>query len=217
MRFGDRTVKGKPYSAQFSTENVQVLADGTRITRKSEGIVYRNGEGMTRREQTLGALGPIPIEGEPRRLIFINDPVGGAHYVLDVQEHSARKLPFRDAPANANGLPPEFEDSPEPVTTMTLGKRMIEGVEAEGTSSKITIPVGRIGNDRPLEVVSERWYSPELQLVILSKHTDPFSGENVYRLTNIDRKEPPLTLFAVPAEYTITEERPPGEPRRPRQ
>lgn len=214
MRFGDRTVKGKPYSAQFSTENIQFLADGTRITRKSEGAVYRNGEGRTRREQTLGALGPIPIEGEPKRLIFINDPVGGAHYVLDVQDQTARKLPFRDAPATAKGLPPEFENSPDPVNAAALGKRVIEGVEAEGTRSTITIPVGRIGNDRPLEVVSERWYSAELQLVILSKHTDPFSGENVYRLTNIDRKEPPLTLFEVPAEYRITEEHPPDRPPR---
>jgi hypothetical protein len=209
-------VKGSPYSAQFSTENTQVLADGTRITRKSEGVVYRNTEGRTRREQTLDALGPIPLEGGPRRLIFINDPVGGAHYVLDVQDHSARKLPFRDAPPAKNGLPNEFEDSPEPVNTESLGKRVIEGVEAEGTRSRITIPVGRIGNDRTLEVVSERWYSPELQLVILSKHNDPFSGENVYRLTGISRDEPPLALFEVPADYRVTEERPPGEPHRPK-
>src|SRR6185503_1668886 len=72
MRFGDRVVKGSPYSAQFSTENTQTLADGTRITRKSSGAVYRNGEGRTRREQALGALGPVPIEGDPRQMIFIN-------------------------------------------------------------------------------------------------------------------------------------------------
>jgi hypothetical protein len=217
MRFGDRVVKGSPYSAQFSTENTQVLADGTRITRKSDGVVYRNTEGRTRREQTLDALGPIPIEGAPKHLIFINDPVAGAHYVLDVQDHSAHKLPFRDLPPTQNGPPNEFEGSPEPVKTESLGKRVIEGVEAEGTRSTITIPVGRIGNDRPLEVVSERWYSPELQLVVLSKHNDPFSGENVYRLTGISRNEPPLTLFEVPADYRVTEERPPGEPRRPKQ
>src|SRR6185436_4071947 len=115
MRFGDRTVKGKPYSAQFSTENVQTLGDGTRITRKSEGVVYRNGEGRTRREQTLGSLGPIPMEGPPKQLIFINDPVAGAHYVLDVQERVARKLPFRDGPPPPAGPPPEFEGSPDPV------------------------------------------------------------------------------------------------------
>jgi hypothetical protein len=214
MRFGDRVVKGSPYSAQFATESTQVLADGTRITRTSNGVVYRNTEGRTRREQKLAALGPIPIEGQPKELIFINDPVAGAHYVLDVQDHSARKLPFRDAPPG--GLPPEFEGSPDPVNTESLGKQTIEGVEVEGTRSTMTIPAGRIGNDRPLKIVSERWYSPELQIVVLSKHDDPFSGENVYRLKQISRQEPPLTLFAVPADYRVTEERPPDLPRHPK-
>jgi hypothetical protein len=217
MRFGDRTVKGSPYSAQFSTESTQVLADGTRITRKSNGVVYRSGEGRTRREQTLSAVGPIPMEGAPKQLVFINDPVAGAHYVLDVQDHSARKLPFRDAPPGANGVPPEFAGSPDPVKTENLGKQVIEGVEAEGTRSTITIPAGRIGNDRPLKVVSERWYSPELQIVVLSKHNDPFSGENVYRLSSIARDEPPLTLFEVPADYRVTAGQPPELPRQPKQ
>jgi hypothetical protein len=215
MRFGDRLVKGSPYSAHFSTENTQTLADGTRITRKSNGVVYRNTEGRTRREQTLAALGPVPMEGAPKELVFINDPVQGAHYVLDVQERSARKLPFREGPGPA-GPPPEFPGSPDPVTTESLGKQTIEGVEAEGTRSTITIPAGRIGNDRPLKVVSERWYSPELQIVVLSKHSDPFAGENIYRLTGISREEPPLTLFAVPADFRITEERPPNGQVKPR-
>ena len=94
---------------------------------------------------------------------------------------------------------------------------MIEGIEAEGTRSTITIPAGRVGNDRPLTIVSERWYSPELQIVVLSKHSDPFSGDNVYRLTGISREEPPLSLFAVPADYRVTEERPPDFPRKPKQ
>jgi hypothetical protein len=215
MRFGDRTVKGSPYSAQFSTESTQVLADGTRITRTSNGVVYRNTEGRTRREQKLAALGPIPIEGKPKELIFINDPVAGAHYVLDAQDHSARKLPFRDAPP-AGDVAPEFEGSPDPVNTESLGKQMIEGIEAEGTRTTLTIPAGRIGNDRPLKIVSERWYSPELQIVVLSKHNDPFSGDNVYRLKGISREEPPLSLFAVPADYRVTEERPPDFPRKPK-
>ena len=142
MRFGDRTVKGSPYSAQFTTEMTQTLADGTRITRNSNGVVYRNGEGRTRREHKLAALGPIPIEGQPKQLIFINDPIAGAHYVLDVNEQSARKLPFRESHPAATGLPPVFAETPDPVTTESLGKQMIEGVEAEGTRSTITIPAG---------------------------------------------------------------------------
>lgn len=231
MRFGDRVVKGSPYSAQFSTENTQTLADGTRITRKSNGAVYRSGDGRTRREQALGALGPVPMEGDPRQMVFINDPVAGSHYVLDVQERSARKMPFGDGPPPPAGQPlptgppppagpppQEFQRQPDEVTTESLGKQTIEGVEAEGTRSTITIPAGRIGNDRPLKIVSERWFSPELQIVVLSKHNDPFAGENVYRLTSISRNEPPLSLFMVPADYRVMEEHPPEPPqRRPRQ
>lgn len=85
----------------------------------------------------------------------------------------------------------------------SLGKQIIEGVEAEGTRSTITIAAGEIGNERPLEIVNERWYSPELQTVVMTRHTDPRFGESSYRLTNIDRSEPARSLFEVPADYTL--------------
>jgi len=84
-----------------------------------------------------------------------------------------------------------------------LGKQTIEGVEAEGTRTTITIPAGEIGNERPIEIVTERWYSPELQLVVMSRHSDPRTGETTYKLTNINRAEPAKSLFEVPAGYTV--------------
>lgn len=204
MRFGDRPVKGAPYSAQFVTESTQTLADGTRISRKSDGAVYRSAEGRTRRETTLAAVGPVAVEGEPVRMVFINDPVAGQHYALDLNRHTARRLPLPDKPPVPPG--PEAEEN---VKTESLGKRTVEGVEAEGTRSVITIPAGRVGNDRPLEIVDERWYSPELQVVVLSSHKDPFTGENVYRLTNITRAEPAASLFEVPADFKVVEGGPP--------
>ncbi|HSS19936.1 MAG TPA: energy transducer TonB [Pyrinomonadaceae bacterium] len=85
----------------------------------------------------------------------------------------------------------------------SLGKQNIEGVEAEGSRSTVTIPAGEIGNERPIEIVNERWYSPELQVVVMTRHTDPRFGETTYRLTNIDRSEPARSLFEVPADYTL--------------
>jgi hypothetical protein len=67
------------------------------------------------------------------------------------------------------------------------------------------IPAGRIGNDQPLNVVSESWYSAELQMVVLSKRSDPRSGESTFRLTNINRGEPSRTLFDVPSDYKVNE------------
>jgi hypothetical protein len=86
-----------------------------------------------------------------------------------------------------------------------LGKQIIEGVEAEGTRTIVTIPAGDIGNERPIEIVSERWYSPELQLVVMTRNSDPRTGETTYKLTNINRSEPAKSLFEVPSDYTIKE------------
>jgi hypothetical protein len=86
-----------------------------------------------------------------------------------------------------------------------LGKQMIEGVEAEGTRTTLTIPAGEIGNERAIEIVTERWYSPELQLVVMTKHSDPRNGETTYKLTNINRSEPAKSLFEVPPGFTVKE------------
>ena len=87
----------------------------------------------------------------------------------------------------------------------SLGKQNIAGVEAEGTRNTVTIPAGEIGNELPIEIVSERWYSPELQVIVMTRHTDPRFGENSYRLTNINRSEPGHDLFEVPPGYTVNE------------
>ena len=212
MRFDSKTTKGAPYSAQVITENTQILGDGTRITRKSTALIYRDSEGRLRRELSLDSLGPIGPNGEAQQLVFINDPVAGNHYVLYPQNHSGRKMkmPGKEPPPPFQEAPPSTE-----AKTEALGKKLIEGVEAEGTRSTITIPAGQIGNDRPIIIVSERWYSETLQAVVLSKHSDPRVGENVYRLQNINRKEPAKSLFELPADYQIEEDthRPPPHKR----
>jgi hypothetical protein len=91
------------------------------------------------------------------------------------------------------------------VKSESLGKQTIEGVEAEGTRSTATIAAGTIGNEMPISSVTERWYSAELQTVVMSKRSDPRFGETVYRLTNIQRGEQPASLFEVPPDYTVTE------------
>jgi hypothetical protein len=108
------------------------------------------------------------------------------------------------------GIGPTFsfnvEDESKNVVKESLGNQNIEGVEAEGSRTTRTIPAGTIGNERPIAIVDERWYSPTLQTVVMIRHSDPRSGENVYRLTNIDRSEPAHVLFEVPGDYQIKEQ-----------
>jgi hypothetical protein len=82
-----------------------------------------------------------------------------------------------------------------------LGTREFDGVRADGTRTTWSIPAGRIGNEKPIEIFSERWYAPELLLVVSTRRSDPRSGETTYRLTNLKRGEPDAALFQVPADY----------------
>src|SRR5260370_20613434 len=86
----------------------------------------------------------------------------------------------------------------------SLGTQTIDGVNAEGTRTTRTIRAGEIGNESPITVVSERWYSADLQMDVKSTHSDPRFGNTTYTLTNIQRAEPAASLFAVPSGYTVT-------------
>ncbi len=89
--------------------------------------------------------------------------------------------------------------------TEFLGTRILGGVVAEGTRSTVIIPAGSIGNEQPIEVGSERWYSSQLQTLVMSRHSDPRFGETVYQLKNISTAEPGSDLFEVPSDYEIAD------------
>lgn len=96
-----------------------------------------------------------------------------------------------------------FSRASAPAREEDLGSRNIEGVLAKGTRSTVTIPAGEVGNERPIEVVSEQWYSEQLKTYVLTRHSDPRVGETTLRLTNVRLSEPAATLFEVPADYTV--------------
>jgi hypothetical protein len=92
----------------------------------------------------------------------------------------------------------------EPVVEQ-LGTTFMEGVAVEGTRTTVTIPAGQIGNERPIEITSERWFSPDLKVLVMSKQSDPRFGETTYRLTNLTRTEPPADLFEIPPGFSVVE------------
>jgi hypothetical protein len=238
-----KVVKGAPYAAEAVTETTQTLTDGNRISRKSSSSLFRDGEGRTRREVTLSAIGPwASSSNAPTKLIFIHDPVAGVSYTLNDKDKTARKvegsgmvMSFSAAEsmpatnvASVRGEKAMMHEkmvagasvmATEPMAairvpapdskntkTESLGKRNIEGVVAEGTRVTHTIPAGEIGNERPIDVVSERWYSPELQTLVMTRQSDPRAGETIYKLTNLRRGEPARQMFEVPSDYTVTSE-----------
>jgi len=84
-----------------------------------------------------------------------------------------------------------------------LEHKVLEGVNVDGRKTTTTIPAGKVGNEQPLTITSEEWRSPDLNVLVLTRHSDPRTGDSSYRLTNIVRAEPDRSLFLVPADYTV--------------
>jgi hypothetical protein len=286
-------VQGAPYSADATTESVQLLGDGTRLRHQSTFFAARDGEGRIARQ-------------ENGQTVFVLDPVANVSYKFDHLQKTAQQLPlarndnwlamgsgfevFLRNPSRPPivrtiqylglrsvtvadvlkrlkernvGLTIESQYDPAKVERVSevlkellierghpnatvearldqasypkvtisflvdedkraggqaapnsqaeeasqktegLGRRIIGGLTAEGTRNTTTIPIGVIGNDRPIQTVVEHWYSAELQVNLRTERHDPRTGDVVFQLTNIRRGEPGRFLFEVPAGYTV--------------
>lgn len=216
-------VKNAPYSADVIVEETQVLGDGNSIEQRTTQKIYRDSDGRERREESVLAVGALAQMDMPR-MISISDPVENVSYTLDPQQQTARRstglgalvnwltgtgvrnpgttgiFDFFQRIAGRGGQTPGAGER----VTEDLGSKNIEGVISQGTRTTETIPAGQIGNRLPIKVVDEVWHSAELQMDVMTTHSDPRSGEVVYKLANISRANPPRTLFEPPAGYTVT-------------
>jgi hypothetical protein len=217
----EKVIPGAPYTATVSTEMSQVLGDGNRIDNKTTASLARDSQGRTRREETMGMVGPWQVNGP--KLVFINDPTSQTNFVLDSSKQTAMVL--KHAALNAmggaagattsvsgiaeGGIKMVFQgkgqsgDPADEAKTESLGTQVMEGVAVDGKRVTRTIPAGQIGNTQPIEITSEVWTSPDLQVIVMSKHSDPRFGETTYQLTGIQRAEPDHSLFEIPPGYTV--------------
>jgi hypothetical protein len=216
------TVTGAPYSAEAVTESVQTLGDGNTIRKKTVVRVFRDGAGRTARQEA-DAKGNF-------QTVQIFDPVANVTHVLDSQSRTAVTRPlamkkFAPVPDTEQQRMAEVEKKlaeakyelalkqPEAKYTLTIKQpeartetlpaQTMEGLRVEGTRNSSSIPAGTIGNDRPIETYSERWYSPELQVVVMTKRHDPRSGDVTYQLQRVQRAEPAPYLFQIPGDYKV--------------
>jgi hypothetical protein len=214
--FGEgKVVKGAPMSAQLVVTRDTTLTDGNHIHNVTTTMIYRDAEGRVRRE--IGMQLNTPSTGAVKRdMIVIMDPVSGNRYMLNPDNKTARQMPVHppklSAPSGAapsGATPPRASSMGDSNSvTSSLGTKTISGLQAEGTRVVRTIPAGQIGNEKPIEVVTERWVSTDLQVPLLTTHTDPMVGSVSSTLTNISRVEPDASLFVVPPDYKVESGKP---------
>ena len=218
------TVTGVPYTATEVTETTQTLSDGNKIVNKTSGTVARDSQGRVRREMSVGRIGSAGTNNH--KMLFISDPT--AHH-QEMTETGSRtdtstvittdgdpqiitlnragstivnKKVFVKNSKDSSGAESNESDKKQ-AKHEDLGTQTIAGVSAQGKRDTVTIPAGEIGNEKPIEIVSETWYSPDLHATVMRKHSDPRVGETVFQLTDIKRAEPDPALFQLPEDVKV--------------
>jgi hypothetical protein len=227
------TVTGVPYTATEVTETTQTLSDGNKIMNKTSGTVARDSQGRVRREMSVGRIGSG--DANNHKMLFISDPTAHHQEVMEAGNSSNTTTVVRTA-GDSNSEPQiitlnragstivnkkvfvrkskdsngdeNIESDKKQVRHEDLGTQTVAGVSAQGKRDTITIPAGEIGNEKPIELVSETWYSPDLHATVMRKHSDPRAGETVFQLTDIRRAEPDPALFQIPDGVKVMQDHP---------
>lgn len=231
------SVKGVPFCATILTEHTQSFADGNRIHTSDTSTSCRDSEGRTRREAGLNLLGAGPQTAAPKLITIVDPVAGARYMLdpdnkvahkmvlpmpgtpgtgdVALPAKGERMMVYQNAGASEpHGLstnvffrkvgPDSRESAPN---TQNLGDQTINGIQASGTRITTTIPSGKMGNDKPINVTSEQWYSSELKATVMTKHNDPWAGELKTEFTSVNTSEPDPSLFTVPSDYKIVDDK----------
>lgn len=212
-----KVVTGIPLTATILMMREQTLSDGNRINKQTQMTVYRDSQGRVRRDTTMDF--GTPATGRVKHnIIMIKDPVAGKRYMLDPVNKTAHVMPMgpkgrgpRGDGPDGPGKNPPMRHEHSAVQEQALGTKTIDGLQAEGRSVTRTIPAGEIGNEKPIDVVTERWFATDLQIPLLVTHTDPMMGSVTTKVTSVSRGEPDASLFQIPSDYKVVTGHP-GDP-----
>lgn len=198
-----------PFTAKAELETVNQLPDGTLITHKTYNRIARDILGRTYNERRKWM---DPETGaEPQLLrIELYDPATRTRTEMFPPTKFARQW---SSPPTTVALTGQNSPATLEISKETIGVDTVEGVPVRGVRMTQTYKSGALGNDRPISVITEYWYSEELKINLLTKRTDPRFGVQTVRVTELARQEPDASLFVVSSDYRIVDETVPGQER----
>jgi len=193
-----------PFSAKSVASLTRTLRDGSTSYFAFFSLLARDSSGRIYFENRR----PIPMSG---------DPVARSYFIMiDCGEHtrticyvatktcrinSFRRTTYAESQSRDEAPPASSSES------VSLGTDVIEALTVTGTRETTTIAVGAYGNHRPIITTKEAWHSPELDLDVSMTRTDPRSGTQTRKITEISRAEPDMQYFSIPADYQMLDNR----------
>jgi hypothetical protein len=206
-------VQHAPFSSIVTAEWTKVLEDGSTITRQNRRVVMRDGAGRIFQERR--SLVPKGGQAEPELMrIEISDPAQHIKYFCRPLDHVCALREYTGPPVEEMEPVGSVDGGKSQLTREDLGKSNISGVDVVGTRETRMISAGIIGNDRPISITKEFWYSPQLGLNMSVKRIDPRHGTQTFTVTDVSLSEPDPKFFQVPAGYKVVDARP-NAPKHP--
>jgi hypothetical protein len=203
-------VPGAPFSGTVEILSTETLPDGSTYTRHTINHIARNTAGVIYNERRK--LMPPQFQREPRLIsLHIYDPQTRLNTFLDPETHIARQV-LRPAPPQAppnttlaTAIVPANAQNPN---TQDLGTETVAGLVLQGTRKLHTVPAPLSGTGHEVTITDDYWYSEDLKVYLVLKHSDPRTGEQIVGITKVDRHEPDAAIFQIPPSYKIVDETP---------
>ena len=199
-------VTGKPFSGRDSIEWTRTLEDGSVVTTHLTALVARDSEGRIRRERTNFVPANSNQQSKPMDLIIL-DPAERTRTTCNLASRHCTvadySTPVKFSPVPAGPL----DNGKRFLARESLGTNTVDDLNVVGTRETLTINAGVIGNSDPVVTTREFWYSSDLEINLSVTRKDPREGTQTIQLIDLSRDEPDPSLFRVPSDYVIEDQR----------
>jgi hypothetical protein len=196
-------VPDAPFTGVIKVDRTVIGADGTVESLKTIRDTGRDSRG--RIYNVFRVLVPSDFSGTPPTIrVHFYDPQTRNYTYLYPRKHTYVTGTVNHPPA---AEPADLIASPAgnsaPLNQFTkqedLGTRSIDGIMAHGVREIQTIPAGSTASEAVL--TDEYWYSDDLHMNVMVKHSDPRKGSVTMTLTQATRSDPDPSLFQIPEGY----------------
>ena len=207
-------VPGQPFHAKVAVQIHRQLPDGTVVDQKYYTLVARDNTGRTHRESR--DLIPADSDLDPPLIrTIVYDPKTSLITNCYPEQRVCRQMTFDPTQHPVDEPVGPSSDGKSVLTREDLGKKTIDGLEVIGMRESRTFNPGAFGNDKPVVVTKEIWYSPQLQFNLSVTRLDPRNGTQKLEVTDLKLGDPGPEWFSTPDGYRLVSGRGISQPRYP--
>jgi uncharacterized protein YecT (DUF1311 family) len=199
-------VTGQPFHAKIQVEITRTLPDGTTVAQKYYTLAARDADGHEYRE-TRDIIPADSDRDPPIIRTVVYDPKTSLITTCTPDQRICRQTNFDPTQHPVDEAAGASSDGKSVLTREDLGTKMMDGLRVTGTRETRTFNPGAFGNDKPVVVTKEIWYSPQLQFNLSVTRLDPRNGNQKLNVVDLKLGDPGQEWFAMADGYRMVQGR----------